>query len=125
MDKYMLDFFTNLREEHNSYKEMIDFCCDSLILNNDLIAQLTNKGFYFDDYCGTQYDEENDDYIDIYQWYIIDGNDAERLARYTNEIVLYNEELDLYLLGVTHWGTMWQGVPANWKTVEAFAEMDD
>ncbi len=125
MNNYRVEFFRGMREERSSYKDMIDFCCDSLILNNSIIEQLSEKGFYFDEYCGAQYDEETDEYTDIYQWFIIDEQGAERLARYTNEIVVYNEELDLYLLGVTHYGTAWQGVPENWKTVEAFAEMED
>ena len=32
--------------------------------------------------------------------------------------VVYNDELDLYLLCVTHFGTMWSGVPSNWKSLE-------
>ena len=73
-----------------------------------------------------RYDEESDEYVDIYQQYIITSQDAERLAEYTNEIVVYNDELDLYLLCVTHFGTMWSGVPSNWKSLEELeAEEED
>ena len=77
--------------------------------------ELSAKGFYFDDYCGSRYDEENDEYVDIYQQYIITSQDAERLAEYTNEIVFYNETLDMYVLGVTHWGTSWDYVLTDIK----------
>ena len=54
-------------------------------------------------------------YPEIYQWFIISSNGAEILKDYTNEIVYYNEELDLYLWGVTHWGTAWDYVLTDIK----------
>lgn len=47
---------------------------------------------------------------EVYQWYIISDNGADILQRDTNEIVFHNEELDIYLWGVTHWGTSWDYV---------------
>ena len=109
------EFFNNLKAERTTYRDMIDFCCDSMILNNDIIRNLSEKGFYFDFFCGTDYDEEEDYYYDVYQYFIIDSSDAERLEKYTNELVYYCEDLDLYILGVCHFGTPWAGVTANWK----------
>lgn len=55
--------------------------------------------------------ENEQDYPpEIFQYYIIDGAGAEILEDYTNEIVFYNEELDLYVWGVTHFGTSWDYV---------------
>lgn len=109
------EFFENLKAERTTYKEMIDFCCDNLVLNNSLIRKLNAKGFYFDIKNGTDYDEEEDYYYDVYQYFIISSLDAERLKEYTNELVYYCEDLDLYILGVCHFGTPWSGVGANWK----------
>ena len=109
------DFLNELKEKRTSYREMIEFCCDDMILNNDIIPNLSAKGFYFDVYCGSDYDEEEDYYRDVYQYFIIGSRDAERLEEYTNELVYYCEDLDLYILGVCHFGTPWGGVPANWK----------
>lgn len=55
---------------------------------------------------------ENANYYenDIYQYYIISDNGADILKQYTNEIVYYNEELDMYIWCVTHWGTAWDYV---------------
>ena len=68
------------------------------------------------------YEQEEDgacqEYDDIYQYYIISSYDAERLSDYTDELVIYNDDLDLYILCVKHWGTAWSGVPANWKETE-------
>lgn len=109
------EFFENLKAERTTYKDMIDFCCDNLVMNNSIMQELTAKGFYFDIENGTDYNEEEDYYYDVYQYFIISSMDAERLKEYTNEIVYYCEDLDLYILGVCHLGTPWSGVDANWK----------
>ena len=95
------ELFETIKNGRDSYKEMVEFCADSMILNNDIIPALHAKDFYFDFFCGSDYDEEEDYYIDIFQYFIIDYSAAERFAEYTNEIVMYNEELDLYILCVT------------------------
>ena len=109
------EFFNELKEKRTSYKDMIDFCCDSMILNNDIMNNLSAKGFYFELESGEDYNEEEDYYYDVYQLYIIGDEDARRLTEYTNELVYYCEELDMYLLGVCHCGTSWDYVAANWK----------
>lgn len=50
------------------------------------------------------------EYAEVYQWFIIDYNGAEILKEWTNDIVLYNEELDMYVWGVEHFGTAWNYV---------------
>lgn len=59
---------------------------------------------------GSDYDEENDEYAEIYQYYIISNSGAKVLEYWTDEIVYYNERLDMYVWGVTHWGTSWDYV---------------
>lgn len=63
--------------------------------------------------------EEDDDYeseeaIVIFQYYLIDDQTAHDLQYHTDEIILYSEMLNLYVLGVTHFGTMWCGVDAEY-----------
>ena len=48
--------------------------------------------------------------IDIYQWYIISDGGAEFLKEMTDEIVMYDSELDVYVWCITHWGTAWDYV---------------
>lgn len=62
---------------------------------------------------GDVYDDENDEYSEIFQWYIIDDNTAERLKEHTDEIIFYWPAADLYILGVTHWGTGWNYVTSE------------
>lgn len=131
------EFLKELREKRTNYKDMIDFCCDSLVLNNYIIPELAKKDIYFDNYCGSEcyyldkdgneitreqaeemdFDEYDEMYFDYYQYFIINSHDAERLSEYTNEVVFYNDNLDLYLLAVSHYGTSWDYVPSNWKNI--------
>lgn len=57
--------------------------------------------------------EEQDTEQEIYQYYIISDSGADILKRETNEIIFYNDELDMYVWGVTHWGTSWDYVLTN------------
>lgn len=53
--------------------------------------------------------EREQDDQEVFQWYIVDDGGA-RLLQEINEIVYYNEKLDMYLWGVTHYGTSWDYV---------------
>lgn len=75
------------------------------VLNNDIISKTSDIG-YWDCVSGNEYDEETDTYADIYQYYIVSDNGAEILQE-IGEIVYYNETLDMYVWGVTHYGTAW------------------
>ena len=59
-------------------------------------------------------EEEQDSTDEIYQYYIVSDNGAEILKE-INEIVFYNEALDMYVWGVTHWGTSWDYVLTDIK----------
>ena len=47
---------------------------------------------------------------EIFQYYIISDEGADILKNWTDEIVFYNEYLDMYVWGVTHCGTSWDYV---------------
>lgn len=49
---------------------------------------------------------------EIFQWYVVDDQGADILKEF-NEVVYYNEELDIYLWGITHYGTSWDYVLTN------------
>lgn len=56
---------------------------------------------------------ENGNYshdVEIFQYYIVNNHGAEYLKNYTREIVFYSDLLDVYVLGVTHFGMPWEGV---------------
>lgn len=67
-------------------------------------------------YNGLEEDEDGH-YYEIYQYCIISESGARFLRDYTDEIVFYNDELDLYLWGITHFGTAWSYVLTNIRFV--------
>lgn len=69
--------------------------------NLELISELENE---IDDLKNSEH------YSEIFQYFIISAQGASILEEYTNEIVYYNEALDLYVWGVTHYGTSWDYV---------------
>jgi hypothetical protein len=66
-------------------------------------------------YSGSDYDDENENFIDIFQYYIISSGGADILKDYSNEIVYYLPALDLYVWAVTHYGTAWDYVLTDIK----------
>lgn len=65
--------------------------------------------------------EEEQEPEEVFQWYIVDDNGA-RILEEAEEILYYNEELDMYIWGVTHWGTSWDYVLTNIKIIKETAE---
>lgn len=59
-------------------------------------------------------ENEQDNDPEVFQWFIVDDWGA-RLLKEINEIVYYNEKLDMYLWGVKHYGTSWDYVLTNIK----------
>ena len=83
-----------------SYENMLKVLTDNCyIINNKLITR-----FGFDLLSKDKYSDI------IYQYFIITKYTANKLLAHTNEVILYNEGLDIYLLGVTHFGTSWDYV---------------
>ena len=50
--------------------------------------------------------------------YIISEYGYKFLKEYTDELVFYNENLDIYIWAVTRWGTRWDYELTNTKLVE-------
>ena len=81
---------------------------------------LCNEIAYLDEelMCNTigyDYDEETDEYPEIYQYYLT--NCSEDLAEFLNEhfglMFAYSEKLGLWVLLVDHYGTSWDYVYAD------------
>lgn len=59
-------------------------------------------------------ENEQDNDPEVFQWFIVDDWGA-KLLQDISEIVYYNEKLDMYLWGVTHYGTSWDYVLTSIK----------
>lgn len=69
------------------------------------------------------YNNEDEYYDEIYQYYLIDENTANRLGE-LGEIIYYDNRLDVYVLGVTHFGTSWDYVLTSVK-IKPLENRDD
>ena len=114
IDKKGIKEFTNERNVYPyiSYAGMTEMFISDLILNNDIIEKAYEAGWNVEIENGTDYDDDGD-YVDVYQYYIIDWQSAERLKDWTNELIYYISDIDMYVLGVTHCGTSWDCVSSD------------
>ena len=115
-------------KERISYSELARRVGDC-VMANSIMAELSGEYEFElfngnDQYCykheteeECQKDDSKCDYEskDVYQTYIISQNSAEYLQRNTDEIIYHCEKLDIYLWGITHLGTAWDGVYADIK----------
>ena len=83
------------------------------VLNNNIRGEFG----YPDDWDIVNGIDEYEDhgYCDIFQEYIITDQGYKFLAEHTDEIVFYNETLDMYIWGITHFGTSWDYVLTDIK----------
>ena len=63
-------------------------------------------------------EREQDEQPEIYQYYIISWSGAEILKAHTKEIVYYLPAINVYVWGVTHYGTNWGYVLTDIKINE-------
>lgn len=114
MKKYIRDLkdLNEYEREHNriSYRRLIERVGDIWLFNQ--APKLSNYDFEF--ILNSDYDEENDEYIDIYQYYLIniDNYTLELLQKNncTDLIIAWSETLEEYILMVDHYGTSWDYV---------------
>lgn len=101
-----------------SYNTLVNFIFPNMVYTNSNIINNIN---YIDTVLGNDYEWY---FGEIYQFYIVDV-DTWRLAQYkkylkinkidSDLLLLYNEELEVYILGITHYGTNWDYVATNIK----------
>lgn len=85
-----------------------------LILNNNIFEQAGYENWALE--SGME-ENEYGDYLEVYQYYIIPYQGAQFLIDHTDELVYYNESLDMYLWGITHYGTSWDYVLTDVKLI--------
>lgn len=112
-------FIDNLEtiEELQEQKEALDYKLSDLVEegNEEEADKIRQKIYDIEEQIEVLQEEQDNSYnIEIYQYYIVSSQGAEILAE-INEIVFYNEELNMYVWGVTHWGTAWDYVLTDIK----------
>ena len=106
-------FYGNEVSEEGQKYNRLDYATLAKAFNhvmcNNIFEKASLNDCYWELVSGCDYDEETEEPIEVFQWFIVDSQGAEILEE-CNEIVYYNEYLDLYVWGVTHWGTSWDYV---------------
>lgn len=97
-------------QEHNRLDYATFAKAFDAVMNNSIMEKGWQFGNGWELVNGSDYDEENDEYTEVFQWFIVSDSGARMIQDYTDEILYYHEELDIYLWGVTHWGTSWDYV---------------
>lgn len=106
-------FYGNKVSDYGLKNGYVDYSTLAKSFNHVLANQFMSEcGLPFDIISGNCYNEEEDAFVEIFQYYIIDEGGA-KILEDADEIVFYCEELDLYVWGVTHWGTSWDYVLTN------------
>lgn len=109
---YMGIEFSIVAKEHGfvDFKSLAEMVGNKVL--NNYVYELTNGSERLSEwewYCGEMYNDEGYPY-EVSQYYIITENGAKFLKKYTDEIVMYNYDLDMYLWGITNFGTAWDYV---------------
>ena len=132
-NKKVLKFYVNSLEELNeeekrsnkiSYRRLIDRIGNIWLFNN--APKLSEYDFEYE--VGSDYDEETDEYIDIYQYYLVDINSyqIEKLNEIgcNDVIIAWSEKLEEYILLVDHFGTSWDYVMTSFEPTTDYNNAD-
>lgn len=86
--------------DYRTLSEIVGDC----ILNNNIIEHTGYENWELE---SGEVEDGDGNFYEVYQYYIVTAYGARFLTEYTDEIVYYNEQLDMYLWGITHYGTSW------------------
>ena len=73
----------------------------------------------FEVWAGSDYNEETEDFIEFFQFFIVSAGGAE-ILRDAGETVYYSDSLDMYVWAVSHWGTSWDYVLTDVKCNQGY-----
>lgn len=113
------DAIEELQEEIDAIKDSIEACETLLDQGMDPEMHLEELESALEEKQDELYDLEQEDgtpnFYDIFQYFIISDRGAEIIEEYTDDPLFYNEDLDMWVWGVTHWGTAWSYVLTSVK----------
>lgn len=97
-----------LKEEITDIENRLEFLTDEEIEEAQMLQEeidsIQEQIEELDEEQGRSYNQE------IFQYYIVSDQGAEMIKQYTDDPLFYNETLDMYVWGITHYGTSWSYV---------------
>ena len=96
---------------YTTYATAVNWLKNNYVLCNDIVKI---DEFLFDN-ARFNLCDENDDFIEIFQYFITDANlsDVEYLEKHFGLKFSFSEKLDCFILCVDHYGTSWDYVPCE------------
>lgn len=96
----------------------LDYQTLSKIVGDSILCNSIIPYIGFDEWEVVNGSEENEEgWYEVYQYYIISEFGAVLLKEFTDELVYYHSELDMYVWGITHFGTGWDYVLTDVKLI--------
>ena len=88
-------------------------CVYDYDISQDIESE-TNQNAIYDRFHDLKYES----YFEVYQYFVIPNNDADLWKKYTNYPIFYNYDLDMYLLGITHYGMSWKYFSTSYEVFQ-------
>lgn len=100
-----------------SYATLCKLCFTDMVLCNDIV-KIEDYSIYDNMEYERNEDDEDDEYPEIYQWFIVEPHDYWFEQYKDNFVMTYSDELNVWILCVTHFGTGWSYVPTDVKIID-------
>lgn len=110
-----------LEHKKASYRTIVEYLVGNLLLCNN-ICEVDSS--VYDNMEFDSYDEKNDCYIDIYQYYLCDASFKEEAQKY-GLLFSHSDMLDLDVLCVDHLGTSWDYVLTDCPIFDTWEELEE
>ena len=111
-----------------SYKTLVDRFVGNRVLCNNIVN--IDEFIYDNVVVGNLYNEETDEYVEIFQYFVCSLTDWEietlkELTQDNNDIIIsYSDVLDTHILMVDHFGTSWDYVLTSVPLVDTYEECE-
>jgi len=111
-----ITFYGNPVSEYGIENGYVDYAALAKSFDSVLCNEMASRWGETMELVHGEIENEYGDYVDIFQYYIISDAGYEILKYWCpDEIVFYDEELNVYIWGVTHFGTAWSYVLTDIK----------
>lgn len=118
-----------IENKRASYRTLVEYFIGDIVLCNN-IPQIDDT-IYENVVVGNLFDEETEEYVDIYQFYLCNVNEFDinclkELTKDNNDIILsYSDVLECNVLMVDHFGTSWGYVLTSVPLVDTYEELEE
>lgn len=116
-EKIERDFNNKYLYGNLSYSTLCDLCFTDMVLCND-IQNIEDYSIYDNMEYERDEDDEDEEYPEIYQWFIVEPHSYWFEQYKENFVMTYSDKLNVWILCVTHFGTGWGYVSTDVKIID-------